>query len=107
MEFMPIVPIAGVLAILFAIYLARDVLRRDTGTVEMQQIGDIIFEAATAFLRRQYQTIAMLAIVAAVLVGVVLALLSPSTGGASPQEIGIKTSIAFLVGAAASALSGL
>jgi len=107
MEFMPIVPIAGVVAILFASYLAWDVLRQDTGTVEMQQIGDIIFEAATAFLRRQYQTIAMLAIVAAVLVGVVLALLSPNTGGISPQEVGIRTSIAFLVGAAASALSGL
>jgi K(+)-stimulated pyrophosphate-energized sodium pump len=107
MEFMPIVPIAGVLAILFAIYLAWDVLRQDTGTVAMQEVGDIIFEAATAFLRRQYQTIAMLALVAAVLVGVVLALLSPSTGGISPQEVGIRTSIAFLVGAAASALSGL
>src|SRR6266545_678943 len=104
MEFMPIVPIAGVLAILFAIYLARDVLGRDTGTVEMQQVGDIIFEAATAFLRRQYQTIAMLAVVAAILVGVVLALLAPGT---NPTEVGIKTAIAFLVGAAASALSGI
>src|SRR6266508_4526224 len=104
MEFMPIVPIAGVLAILFAIYLARDVLGRDTGTVEMQQVGDIIFEAATAFLRRQYQTIAMLAVVAAILVGLVLAFLAPGT---NPTEVGIKTAIAFLVGAAASALSGL
>ncbi len=107
MELMPIVPIAGIVAVLFASYLAWDVLRRDTGTVEMQEIGDIIFQAATAFLRRQYQTIAMLALGAAVIVGVVLALLSPSTGGATPQEVGIKTAIAFLVGAAASALSGL
>jgi K(+)-stimulated pyrophosphate-energized sodium pump len=107
MELMPIVPIAGVVAILFASYLAWDVLRRDTGTVEMQQVGDIIFEAATAFLRRQYQTIALLALGAAVIVGVVLALLSPSTGSVTPQEVGIRTAIAFLVGAAASALSGL
>jgi len=107
MDLMPIVPIAGVVAILFASYLAWDVLRQDTGTVEMRRIGDIIFEAATAFLRRQYQTIAVLAIVAAVLVGVVLALLSPPMPGVTAQEIGVKTGIAFLVGAAASALAGL
>jgi len=107
MDLMPIVPIAGVVAILFASYLAWDVLRQDTGTVEMRRIGDIIFEAATAFLRRQYQTIAVLAIVAAVLVGVVLALLSPPMPGVTAQEIGVKTSLAFLVGAAASALAGL
>jgi len=104
MELMPIVPIAGIVAVVFASYLAWDVLRRDTGTPEMREIGDIIFEAATAFLRRQYQTIAMLAIGAAVIVGVVLALLSPGT---NPQEVGIRTAIAFLAGAAASALSGL
>ena len=107
MELMPIVPIAGVVAILFATYLAWDVLRQDTGTVEMQQIGDIIFEAATAFLRRQYQTIAMLAVVAAVLVGLVLALLAPAHSGLTAQEVGIRTAFAFLVGAAASALAGL
>ena len=36
MALMPIVPIAGVLAILFAGYLAWDVLRRDTGTPAMR-----------------------------------------------------------------------
>jgi len=104
MEFMPIVPIAGIIAVIFASYLAWDVLRRDTGTPAMREVGDIIFEAATAFLRRQYQTIAVLALVAAVLVGIVLGLLSP---GDNRTEIGVKTAFAFLVGAAASALAGL
>lgn len=104
MDLFLIVPIAGVLAIVFAAYLAWDVLRRDTGTPEMREVGDTIFEAAVAFMRRQYQTIAILAIVAAVLVGLVLALLAP---GQNPQEIGFKTAIAFLLGASASALSGV
>ena len=99
MDLMPIVPIAGIVAVLFATYLAWDVLKQDTGTVEMRQIGDIIFEAATAFLRRQYQTIGILALVAAVVVGVVLALLSPPMPGVTPQQIGVQTAIAFLVGA--------
>jgi K(+)-stimulated pyrophosphate-energized sodium pump len=102
MAFMPTVPIvAGLFAIVFALYLAWDVLRRDTGTPAMQEVGDMIFEGATAFLRRQYQTIGMISIVAAVLVGLVLGLITGST------DLGWKTSVAFLVGAAASALSGL
>ena len=52
----------GILAILFALWLARDVLSRDTGTPEMQEIAGMIFEGAMAFLRRQYTTIAALAI---------------------------------------------
>ena len=35
-----IIPIAGVVAVLFALYLARDVLSRDKGPQAMQDIGD-------------------------------------------------------------------
>ncbi len=55
---LPIIPIAGIIAVLFAIYLARDVLARDTGTPEMQAVAGTIFEGAVAFIRRQYTTIA-------------------------------------------------
>ena len=48
---------AGIIAILFALYLARDVLARDTGTAAMQEVAGTIFEGATAFLSRQYRTI--------------------------------------------------
>ena len=61
-----LVPIAGIVAILFAIYLARDVLSRDTGTEAMQEVAGTIFEGAVAFIRRQYTTIFILAIVGAV-----------------------------------------
>ncbi|MPZ15711.1 MAG: sodium-translocating pyrophosphatase [Chloroflexi bacterium] len=107
MALMPIVPIAGVLAVLFAAYLAWDVLRRDTGSPAMKQIGDVIFEGAATFLRRQYRTIGILALGAAVLVGLVLALLAHPSPTATPQEVGVRTAFAFLVGAAASALSGI
>ena len=67
----------------------------------MRRVGDMIFEGATAFLRRQYQTIGMMSIVAAVVVGLVLG------GLTGNNELGWKSSVAFLVGAAASALAGL
>ena len=59
--------IIGGIAIAFAAYLARDVMRRDTGTPEMRAVSDLIFEGAMAYMRRQYQTIAMLAVVTIVL----------------------------------------
>ena len=43
---------AGLIAILFAIYLARDVLSRDTGTEAMQDVAGTIYEGAVAFIRR-------------------------------------------------------
>ena len=93
------VPIIGVIGILFAVYLARDILARDTGTPEMQKIGDAIFTGATAYLRRQYQTIGIFALVCAVVLGVLI------TAFAGPGR-GLRTVIAFIVGAFLSGLSG-
>ena len=45
---------AGIIAVLFALYLARDVLARDTGTKAMEDVAGTIFEGAVAFIRRQY-----------------------------------------------------
>ena len=67
-----VIPVAGLAAVLFALYLARDVLSRDTGTQAMQDVGDTIREGADAFVRRQYTTIALLALVGAVIIGVVI-----------------------------------
>jgi K(+)-stimulated pyrophosphate-energized sodium pump len=109
-----IVPIVGVIAVLFAAWLARDVLSRDTGTPAMQDVANSIFEGAMAFLYRQYITIAALSgVVAIVIALIVWATASPvkdtvgtSTKVASAGEQGILTGIAFLVGAACSAISG-
>ncbi|MBI3953155.1 MAG: hypothetical protein HY330_01430 [Chloroflexi bacterium] len=47
MELAWLVPvIAGGIAVLFSVYLVRDVLRRDSGTPAMQQIVSMIFEGA-------------------------------------------------------------
>ncbi|MGE5236976.1 MAG: sodium-translocating pyrophosphatase, partial [Acidobacteriota bacterium] len=113
MELQPItwvIPGAGLLAVAFALYLAWDVLRRDTGTPAMEEIAGTIFEGAVAFIRRQYQTIGLLALGGAVVIGLVIGLVE-TKGVADTSvygfDLGIRTAVAFLVGAACSMASGI
>jgi K(+)-stimulated pyrophosphate-energized sodium pump len=92
----------GLLAILFAAWLARDVLSRDEGSKGMQEISAAIFQGALAFLNRQYRTIAVLALAVAVLIGALVGIFEKD----HQVERGVITAIAFLVGAFLSGLSG-
>jgi len=106
-----IIPVAGIVAVLFALYLARDVLSRDPGPAAMQDVAGTIYEGAVAFIRRQYTTIAALAVVGAVVIGVIISLVESSAQVAGTQifgvDLGIRTGIAFIVGAACSMASGI
>jgi K(+)-stimulated pyrophosphate-energized sodium pump len=120
MELVWMIPAAGVAAVLYAVWLARDVLRRDMGTPAMQDVAGMIFEGAMAFLRRQYGTIALLAVVTAVVIGVIVGAVSEGvkaidfTNGqitygdvtVDQWQEGLLTGLAFLFGAACSALAG-
>ena len=101
-----VVPISGVIAVLVAAYFAWDVLRSDTGTPEMQKVAGAIYTAAVAFIKRQYRTIALLAVGGMVVIGLVIYFFE-SAPGVSASELAIKTSIAFIVGAACSMASGI
>src|SRR5438132_7843033 len=105
-----IIPVAGVVAVLFALYLARDVLARDTGTQAMQDVAGTIFEGAVAFIRRQYTTIAIFAVVGAVVITAVITLLVNKQVADTDYngiDLGWRTGIAFIVGAACSMASGI
>jgi K(+)-stimulated pyrophosphate-energized sodium pump len=105
-----IIPIAGLAAVAFALYLARDVLGRDTGTQAMQDVAGTIFEGAVAFIRRQYATIALLAVAGAIIITIVIAAVegqSVADTGIYGIQLGILTGIAFIVGAACSMASGI
>ncbi len=120
MELVWLIPVAGVAAVLYALWLARDVLARDAGTPEMQDVAGMIFEGAMAFLRRQYSTIALLALVTAVVIGVIVGAVSDGVKAIDfngttitygdvtidQWEEGLLTGLAFLFGAACSALAG-
>ena len=91
-------PIAGVVALLFALWKAGWVSRQDAGTVEMQEIAALIREGAMAFLAREYKILAIFVFVVAALLAVVN---SDNQPGHSPI-----IAVSFVVGAVASGLAG-
>ncbi len=102
-----VVPVSGVITIFFAILMARNVLSRPTGTPKMKEIGDIIFQGARAFLKRQYSTIAIYAVVVAIAIGILVgALGGTEVKGMSAFDIGWRTAVAFIVGSLCSGTAG-
>jgi K(+)-stimulated pyrophosphate-energized sodium pump len=90
----------SILALVVAVYFAWYVLKQDSGTQKMQEISNHIKEGAEAFIRRQYKTIGILAIITAVIIFGVYAYVGK-------WEYATHTSVAFLLGAFCSALAGI
>src|ERR1035437_7340780 len=104
------IPIAGLLAVGFAIFLARDVLSRDTGTKEMMEVSATINVGAVAFIKRQYLTIGALALVGSVVIFGIISLLETASVADTSHvgvDIGLRTGGAFLMGAACSMACGI
>ncbi len=62
----------GVIAILYGIIIARQVLSAPAGNDKMQEIATSIQEGANAYLRRQYRSITMVGVVLFVVIGLLL-----------------------------------
>src|SRR5215207_9326852 len=86
-------------ALVFAYFLAMQVMRADTGTPRMQEIARAVQEGASAYLNRQFKTLG-----AFVLIVFLLLLLLPVNDGGTGVRIG--RSIFFVIGASFSALVG-
>jgi K(+)-stimulated pyrophosphate-energized sodium pump len=98
----------SVFGLLFALYLVRNVMRRGTGTDQMQEISNAIKQGAEAFLRRQNKTIATLAFALACLIYILYAFVRKETGNdpATPAVLALWTTISFALGAACSVAAG-
>ncbi len=81
----------GVLSIVYAIWAIQSVLAADAGNQRMQEIAAAIREGATAYLTRQYTTIAMVGVVVFIIAWF---LLTP------------MAAIGFTIGAVLSGLAG-
>jgi K(+)-stimulated pyrophosphate-energized sodium pump len=85
---------AGILAILYGLYLISWVLRQPAGNATMQEIAAAIQEGAMAFLRRQYTTVAVVAVVLFLIIGF------------APQPLGWEAAIGFAIGSILSGAAG-
>ncbi len=90
--FLNVVPILGIVALIFAAALAAKVNKQDAGTERMKEIAASISEGAQAFLTAEYKILVFFVIVLFILIGV-----------------GIGnwiTAVCFVVGAVFSTLAG-
>ncbi|MBI3341904.1 sodium-translocating pyrophosphatase [Candidatus Curtissbacteria bacterium] len=88
---LPFALAASVAAILYGVLTSFKIIALPTGTPKMREIAEAIAEGASAYLKRQYTVVA---IVAVILFGVIW------------QAISLPTAIGFIIGAVASAASG-
>jgi K(+)-stimulated pyrophosphate-energized sodium pump len=89
--------VCGALAVVYGLALTRWVLSQSAGTERMQEISGAVQEGAAAYLKRQYTTIAIVAVVVFILIGV---------AGTWTSDLGWKVAIGFLIGAVLSGLTG-
>jgi K(+)-stimulated pyrophosphate-energized sodium pump len=96
------------LSLAFAVYLARSVMERDTGTPKMQEISNAIKEGAEAFLSRQNRTIVSFSAVLAALIFVLYAYFrTPSPADpVPPVQMAFWTTFSFVLGALCSVIAG-
>jgi K(+)-stimulated pyrophosphate-energized sodium pump len=92
-----VVAVLALAALGFAGYLVREVLAADEGTERMRDIARAVQEGAAAYLRRQFRTL----IIFAVIIFAVLFVLPADTAG-----VRVGRSLFFLLGAVFSGLTG-
>ncbi|MFA5988359.1 MAG: sodium-translocating pyrophosphatase [Sphingomonas sp.] len=83
--------ICGVLAVLYGFVTSQQVLRAPAGNEKMQDIAAAIQEGATAYLGRQYRTIAVVGVAVAIVLAVTL---------------GVISTVGFVIGAVLSGVAG-
>lgn len=91
MHALTLIIIGGLLSIVYGAWATRSILAADAGTPKMQEIAGAIQEGATAYLTRQYTTIALVGVVVFAIVAYLL---------------GLTTAIGFAIGAVLSGVAG-
>jgi K(+)-stimulated pyrophosphate-energized sodium pump len=101
MDLLLLAPLAGLVSLVFAAFLAMYTLKQDSGSEKMNAISGAIQEGASAYLNREYRTIAVVAVIIAIILVVALA-----NGFEDGYLDSGRVALGFLVGAAGSAAAG-
>ena len=91
------IPVAGIIALLFAFWKASWVSKQDPGNERMVEISGYIQEGAMAFLSREYRVLGIFVILVAALL---------AWSGSQEAASSWMAAISFIVGAFCSALAG-
>lgn len=86
-----LIPVAGIIALLFALYTASYISKKDAGNEKMKEIAGNIASGAKAFLYSEYKILIIFAVVLFILISIF---------------INILTAICFVIGALFSTLAG-
>ena len=98
-----IAPISALVSIVVGLYFYQYVNKQDPGTPKMQEIASAISEGASAFLNREYRTLAIFVSVVAVF----MLLFLPSPIWSNPDPVkNVATVAAYVFGSVCSATAG-
>ncbi|MDG5767895.1 sodium-translocating pyrophosphatase [Balneolales bacterium ANBcel1] len=92
-----LIPLAGIIALLFTYLKSNWVTKQDTGTDKMTRIAGHIYDGAMAFLKAEYRVLAIFVVLVAILLGV---------QGYITEESHWMVSLSFVAGALCSGLAG-
>ncbi|MFO7527130.1 MAG: V-type H(+)-translocating pyrophosphatase, partial [Ignavibacteriaceae bacterium] len=92
-----IIPLFGVLALLYTVWKSSWVTKQDPGNEKMQKIAGHISEGAMAFLKAEYKVLAVFVLLVSILLAV---------SGANSVDSSPLVGVSFIVGAFCSALAG-
>ena len=90
-----LVPLCGVLALVYAAATGSWIVKQDAGNDRMKTIAEQIYRGAMAFLAAEYKVLAIFVVVAAILLAVT-----------APESSSMLLGVSFVAGAVCSALAG-
>lgn len=92
-----LVPVFGILALIYTFFLSNWVTKQDSGDARMKEISGYIADGAMAFLKAEYKVMGYFVIIVAILLGIM---------GYSNENSHWSIALSFVIGAIFSAAAG-
>lgn len=104
--YITIVLLICIFSLLYTLHLTQWIMSKDDSNAEMRVVSEAIREGSEGFLRVQYGTIFVLAIIVAVALAILYLFRDPPSHEVSRATMSFVTAVSYLIGAFCSALAG-